>query len=114
MKRAADVLAMIWNCVKEPPESPKVQLNTHFSVLPTSILLPNWHRVKLAILKSITTGAFIDVQFYAFNKVDDDLPRDPKPLYTSAIAIEGWAPMITACEFEESTPDPIRSHKLPK
>ena len=101
MKRAADVLAMVWNCVKEPPDFPTVQPKATFSTM--SILFPNWHRLKLALLKSITTGAFIDVQFYAFNKVNDDLPQDPKPLYTSSIVIEGWAPTITTRELGEST-----------
>jgi hypothetical protein len=106
MKRAADILAMIWNCVKEPPDPPTVESKATFSTTP--ILFPNWHRVKLAFLKSITTGVFIDVQFHAFNKIDGDLPQDPKPLYTSSIVIEGWATTITACEFHESTrSDPL-------
>jgi hypothetical protein len=57
--------------------------------------LPNWHRVQLALLKSITTGIFIDVQFYACNKVVDDLPVDTKPLFISSIVIEQWGPAIT-------------------
>ena len=108
MKRGADVLAMIWNCVKEPPDSPTVQPKATSLFSTTPILFPNWHRLKLAFLKSITAGAFIDVQFYAFNKVNDGSPQDPKPLYTSSIVIEGWASDITTCEFEESAgSDPL-------
>jgi len=93
LARATDALAMIWNCVKEPVEPPTVELKFTFPV--ASILFPNWHRVKLALLKSIPTGTFVDVQFYAFNAISSDLPLDPRPLFTSSIVIEEWAPAIT-------------------
>ena len=101
VRRAADALAMIWSCMAGPLESPAVQPKTAF--LTTVTHLPNWHRVKLAFLKSITTGVFIDVQFYAFNKIDDGLPRDPKPLYMSSIVIEEWGPAIATRESGGST-----------
>jgi hypothetical protein len=98
MKRAADALAMIWNCVKVPLGRPPAQPKTISSVTPTRF--SDWSRVKLALLKSITTGAFIDVQFYAYNKISDNLPQDPKPLYTSSIVIEGWRSAIAKRELE--------------
>ncbi|KAF9779859.1 hypothetical protein BJ322DRAFT_1113175 [Thelephora terrestris] len=93
MRRATDALVMIWNCIKEPLKPPTTQPKADVSV--ASANLPNWQRVQLALLKSITTGIFIDVQFYACNKVFDDLPVDPKPLFISSIVIEQWGPAIT-------------------
>ncbi|KAF9650003.1 hypothetical protein BDM02DRAFT_1689338 [Thelephora ganbajun] len=93
VKRAKNALAMIWNCVKRPLEPPATVYKFTFSVTPT--LFPNWQRVKLALLKSISTGIFIDIQFYAYNKMGNDLPLDPKPLFTSSIVIEEWGPAIT-------------------
>jgi len=93
LARATDALAMIWNGVKEPLELPTTELG--FTFLMLSIIFPNWHRVKLALLKSIPTGTFIDVQFYAFNAISNDLPLGPRPLFTSSIVIEEWAPAIT-------------------
>jgi hypothetical protein len=98
LERAKDVLVMIWNGVNGPLESPTTEPKLSFTV--TSTLFPNWHRVKLALLKSIRTGTFIDVQFYAFNKIRDDLPLDPRPLFTSSIVIEEWGPAITTREWE--------------
>jgi len=93
VRRAADALAMIWNCVNGPLESHTTEPKFTFSITPT--LFPNWHRVKLALLKSIPTGAFIDVQFHAYNKISNDLPLEPRPLFTSSIVIEEWGPTIT-------------------
>lgn len=91
--RATDALSMIWNGltgfldlpVLEPKPTPSVEFT----------LFPNWHRVKFALFKSISTGTFIDVQFYAHNAIENDLPLDPKPLFISSVVIEEWGPAIT-------------------
>ena len=90
---AADALNMIWIGVNLPWEPPAATPNITFPVTPT--ILPHWHRMKIALLKSIPTGIFIDVQFYAYNAIIKDLPSDPRPLFTSSIAIEEWASAIT-------------------
>ena len=100
-RRAAEALGMIWSRMTGPLESLVVQPKIAFSTI--AIRFPNWHRVKLAFLKSITTGVFIDVQFYAFNKIDGGLPQGPKPLYTSSVVIEEWGPAIATCKSEESS-----------
>ena len=104
VKRAADTLAMIWNSTKGPLPPlaiPTAQSASTFST--TAARFPNWRNTKLAFLKAITTGVFIDVQFYAYNKTCDNSPVDPKPLYASSIVIEGWAPAIVTCELEGSS-----------
>jgi len=93
LARAMDALTMILDGVKGPLEPPLAIPNVDSYVTPP--ILPNWHRVKLALLKSIPTGCFIDVQFYAYNATCGDLPLDPRPLFTSSIAIEEWEPAIT-------------------
>ena len=60
--------------------------------------------MKLALLKSIPTGTFIDVQFYAYNAISGDLPLDLKPVFTSSIVIEEWAAAITTRELKGSSP----------
>ena len=92
LARAKDVLTMIWNGVKGSLERSIKEPKLSFTV--ASTLFPNWHRVKLALLKSILTGTFIDIQFYAFNRISDDSPLDPRPLFTSSIVIEEWGPAI--------------------
>ena len=101
-RRAAEALAMIWSRMTGPLESLVVQPKIAFSTIAIRFRFPNWHRVKLAFLKSIITGVFIDVQFYAFNKIDDGSPQGPKPLYTSSVVIEEWGPAIATCKSEES------------
>jgi len=93
LARAIDALAMILDGVKGPlgPSLEKPQVA--FYVTPPIFL--NWHRVKLALLKSIPTGCFIDVQFYAYNAMGGDLLLDPRPLFTSSIVVEEWGPAIT-------------------
>jgi len=100
LTRATDALTMIWNCVTRPLDQLAPKPKFAFSVTP--IIFPNWHRVKLALLKSISTGAFIDVQLYAYNAVDNDLPLDPRPLFTSSIVIEKWAPAIMTRKWDSS------------
>jgi len=97
--RATDALAMIWNGVIGPlnPLMPEPK----FAPLPAPVL-PNWQRVKLALLKSISTGTFIDVQFYAYNAINNDLPSEPRPLFISSIVIAMWAPAITSRKLEGS------------
>lgn len=89
---------MIWSCASGRLESPVVQ--PAFTPFATSAFFPNWHRVKLAFLKSIATGVFIDAQFYAFSKICNGLPFDPKPLFMSSIVIEEWGPAITTREWK--------------
>ena len=87
---------MIWNGVVGPSDLLAPEPKPTFSTKLT--LFSNWHRVKLALLKSISTGTFIDVQFYAYNAIDSNLPVDPKPLFTSSIVIEKWGAAITTRE----------------
>lgn len=94
LMRATDALAMIWDGMQGPlGPPPAIEPELVPSVVP--IILPNWYRVKLALLKSISTGVFIDIQFHASNKIGDDLPLDPKPLFASSIVIEEWGLEIT-------------------
>jgi len=58
------------------------------------------HRMKIDLLESIPTGAFIDVQFYAYNAISEDLPCDPRPLFASGVFIEEWASAITTRKWE--------------
>jgi len=98
--RATDALAMIWNGVIGPlnPLAPESKFAS--SAAP---VLPNWQRIRLALLKSISTGAFIDVQFYAYNTISNNVPSDPRPLFTSSIVIEKWAPAITTRKWDSSS-----------
>jgi hypothetical protein len=106
---AADALAMIWDGVIESQGLPATGFKSTSSAGSTQFpkwhnfifpLTSNWQRVKLALLKSISTGTFIDVQFYAYNTICNDLPADPKPLFTSSIVIEEWALAITTRELK--------------
>jgi len=102
-RRAADVLTMIWNAMKEPLEPLITGSGLAFRAmcaLPHRAKLAPPHRVKLALLKSIYTGTFIDVQFYAYNEIDNNLPLDPRPLFTSSVVIEKWGPAITTRKWE--------------
>jgi len=94
LARATDALAMIWNGLIGPLDPLAPELKFASSAAPT--LPPNWPKMKLALLKSISTGTFIDVQFYAYNAIGGDLPLDPRPLFASSIVIKNWAPAITA------------------
>ena len=100
LARATDVLAMIWSGVAEPLDPPTPGLGlTKPTVHPKldRTLFPkssNWERLRLALLKSISTGVFIDVQFYAYNAIGNDTPFDPRSLFTSSIVIQEWAPAI--------------------
>jgi len=96
--RATDALEMIWNGVKRPLEPPAAAPSIPPPVTPT--ILPNWHRVKLALLKSIPTGTFIDIQLYAYNAISNNLPSDPRPLFTSSIVVEELASAITTRKWE--------------
>ena len=96
LARATDVLSMIWNGAIGPLDPLAPGLRPSFSVdAPLSL---NWSRVKLALLKSISTGTFIDIQFYAYNAINNDIPLDPKPLFASSIVIEEWGPAIMTRE----------------
>jgi len=86
---------MIWNAMKEPLEP--LITGPGLAFWATSALP---RRVKLALLKSIYTGTFIDVQFYAYNEIDNNLPLDPRPLFTSSVVIEKWGPAITTRKWE--------------
>ena len=106
---AAEALAMIWDGLighpGVPPTEPKSASSANYTQFSKhqSIIFPlssNLYRVKLALLKSIPTGTFVDVQFYAYNALCGGLPTDPKPLFTSSIVIEEWAPAITTRKFK--------------
>ena len=101
LPRATDALTMIWNGVMGPLDLPTPEPKLSFFTKPTGYL--NWHRVRLALLKSIPTGTFIDVQFFAYNAISNDLPVDPRPLYTSSIVIERWGAAITTRKLEPSS-----------
>ena len=98
--RATDVLAMIWNGVIGPLDLSMPKPKPLFFAKSTDFL--NWPRVKLALLKSIPTGIFIDIQFFAHNAISNDLPVDPRPLYTSSIVIERWGAAIMTRKLESS------------
>ena len=98
MLRATDVLAMIWNGMMGPLDLQMPESKPPPFVQATFFL--NWHRVKLALLKSIPTGTFVDVQFFAYNAIDNDLPVDPRPLYTSSIVIERWGAAIATRKLQ--------------
>ena len=100
LSRATDALTMIWNGVMGPLDLPAPEPKPPFFVKP--VLFLNWYRVKLALLKSISTGVFIDVQFFAYSTIDNDLPVNPRPLYTSSIVIERWGAAITTRKLESS------------
>ena len=93
---AADALVMIWDGVVGPLDPPQ---ELKYTLSPKFTPSPNWHRVQLALLKSISTGTFVDIQFYAYNAIHNDLPRDLRPLFTSSIVIEEWAAAITTREL---------------
>ena len=108
LARATDALSMIWDGVTGsldlPAPGPK-STSSADSAQPSKwqrtifFLSSNRQRVKLALLKSIPTGTFVDVQFYAYNGIRDGLPLDLKPVFTSSIMIEEWAPAITTREL---------------
>ena len=98
LERASDTLAMIWNGMINPPELPAPQPKPVFSA--NSILS---RQVQLALLRSISTGVFIDFQFYAYNAVHDGVPVDLKPLFTSSIVVEEWAPAISTRKSENTS-----------
>ena len=104
LARATDALAMIWSGVVGPLDPPVPEVKRTGFVLPSKwngMLYPffsSWGVLKLALLKSIFTGTFIDVQFYAYNAIQNGTPLDPKPLFTSSIVIQEWAPAIATRE----------------
>ena len=100
LPRTTDILTIIWNGVMGSLDLPTSEPKSPFFVEPTRFL--NWHRVKLALLKSIPTGTFIDAQFFAYNAIANGLPVDSRPLYTSSIAIERWGAAITTRKLESS------------
>ena len=94
MGRATHALVMIWNGVIGPLDLPLPEPES--TLPPTSIPRPNLRTVKIALLKSITTGTLIDVQLYAYNSIHNNLPLEMKVLFTSSIVIEEWADAIMA------------------
>ena len=98
LPHAIDALAMIWNGVMDLRDGRMPEPKPPFLAKPTLSL--NWHRVKLALLKSIPTGIFIDMQFFAYNGIYNDLPVDPRPLYTSTVVIERWGAAIATRKLE--------------
>jgi len=101
LARAKDALVMILGGVERPLESPRTKPKFTLSVFSgTPPVFPNRNRVKLALLKSISTGTFIDTQFYAYNAIGNGLPLDPRPLFTSSIVVREWGPAITTRKLE--------------
>ena len=98
LEGAADALAMIWSGPTEPLNSRPQKFKSNFSA--NLVQVANLPRVELALLKSISTGTFIDLQFHAYSAVINDLPLDPKPLFASSIVIEEWRPSIEKGKFE--------------
>ena len=94
--RATDALSMILSDATRPLDSLASEQNINLSATSTLVA----RRVELALLKSISTGTFIDVQFYAYNAISDGSPLEPKPLFTSSIVIEEWGPAIATRKFE--------------
>ena len=98
LERVADALAMIWSGATEPLNSRPPKFKSNFPA--NLVLVANLPRVELALLKSISTGTFIDLQFHAYNAVSNNLPLDPKPLFASSIVIEDWRRTIATRKFE--------------
>ena len=98
LTHATDTLAMISNGAVGLLDVPALEPKP--SPFPKPLPFLNWHRVKLALLRSIPTGTFIDVQFFAYNAIGNGLPADPRPLYTSSIVIQEWAAAITTRKSE--------------
>ncbi|KAF9779860.1 hypothetical protein BJ322DRAFT_1086930 [Thelephora terrestris] len=103
LARATDALAMIWGGVTglldlsmPEPESTSCARSTQLSKRQGVVFPPpaNWQSMKIALLKSIPTGTFVDTQFYAYNAIGDSLPFDLKPLFISSMVIEEWVPAI--------------------
>ena len=97
VRRAADALSMIWTCVNGPLKPPPIPFAYTSSVFN---FFSKWHKTNLAFLKSISTGVFIDAQFYAFSKINNGLPSDPKPLFISSIVIEEWGSAIATRKWK--------------
>ena len=102
LERARGALSMIWNGVTGPLDLPVPQLEPRSYEKCTLS-----HRVQLALLRSISTGFFVDVQFYAYNAVYDNLPVDLKPLFTSSIVIEEQAAAIAMRECGSTSQWPV-------
>ena len=100
LPRAADVLAMILNGAMRPLDLPAPAPEPKSTPFANSSLFR--HRVKLALLKSIPTGTFIDIQFFAYNALSNDLLVDPRPLYTSSVVLERLGATITTRKPESS------------
>ena len=98
LARAMDALSMIWTGTAGPLDPPAQKHELNLSANPT--LVASLHRVELALLKSISTGTFIDVQFCAYNAISNNLPLDRKPLFTSSIVVEEWGSAIATRKFE--------------
>ena len=113
LERATDALSMIWDSVTGLLDQPILESRKPVaSAELTPPLIWNWviyplssnrNRVKLALLKSISTGTFVDVRLYAYNAIRDGLPVNPKPLFTSSVIIGEIEPAIMArklkCSF---------------
>jgi hypothetical protein len=102
VRYATDALVMIWNYTRELLRPPTTGPNPTVPVTLTNLPL----RVQLALLKSIYTGIFIDLQFYAYNEVSNDVPQEPKPLFISSIVSKKLLPAIT---MRKSGGSPLRS-----
>ena len=102
LARATDALSMIWSGTTSSLNLHAPRTSPKHSVEPT--LSTKLRRVELALLKSISTGAFIDVQFHAYNGINNGSPFDPKPLFTSSIVIEEWGSAIATRKLRRFFP----------
>lgn len=98
LARGTDALTMIWSGATGPLDLPALRYKS--SSFAEFFPAASSRRVELALLKSISTGIFIDIQFHAYNAISNDLPLYPKPLFTSSILIGEWAPAIATRKVE--------------
>lgn len=97
-RHATGALEMIWNHLQKPLDPPVPEPDPVPS--PESDPFPDWSLLKRALLKSISTGIFTDIQIHAYSKISNGIPRDPRPLFISSILIEGWWTTLATRGFE--------------
>ena len=85
LEHAADALTMIWNGMIGPLDLLATEHKSASPAEPTQFW--TWQR-------SIIPPS------YAYNAICDDVPADPKRLFTSSIVIEEWIPAIKTRELK--------------
>jgi hypothetical protein len=89
---------MIWNGTMGPSDSTAPKTKPNPPAPPP--VPPKLRGLGLALVKSISIGTFIDVQFCAYNAIGNDVQLDPKPLFTSSIVIKGFSSAIEKRKLE--------------